>query len=105
LRLCPPDNKASSVVRWSFEIQRALPANIFLTLGYVGSTTSHLDNTVPNFTAPHPSTHTDFNSRRPFQAYVSQGEGNQARLINNIRYLDSYANANYKGLHVQAEKR
>jgi hypothetical protein len=103
--LFPPDNKASSVVQWSFDIQRALPAKIFLTVGYVGSKTSHLDNTVPNFNTPSPSTNTDFNSRRPFQAYVSQGEGNQARLINNIRYLDSYANANYHGLHVQAEKR
>jgi len=101
----PPDNKASSVVQWSFDIQRALPAKVFLTVGYVGSKTSHLDNTVPQFNTPGPSTNTDFNSRRPVQAYVSQGEGNQVRLINNIRYLDSYANANYNALQVQAEKR
>ncbi len=103
--LFPPDNKASSVVQWSFDIQRALPARIFLTVGYVGSKTSHIDNSVPNFNNPDPSPNTDFNSRRPWQAYVSRGEGDQARLLGNIRYLDSYSNGNYHGLQVQAQKR
>jgi len=100
-----PDNKASSVVQWSFDIQRELPSKTFLTVGYVGSKTSHIDNTWPNFNSPQPSTNTDFNSRRPWQAYVSRGEGNQARLLGNIRYLDSFANANYHALQVQAQKR
>lgn len=104
--LMSPDNKASTVVQWSLDIQRALPAKIFLTVGYVGSKTSHLDNTWSNFNQPiSPSSNTDINSRRPYQAYVSQGEGNQVRLLGNIRYLDSFANANYNGLQVQAEKR
>jgi hypothetical protein len=103
--LFPPDNKSSSVVQWSFDVQRALPYKVFLTVGYVGSKTSHIDNTVPNFNSPDPSTNTDFNSRRPFQAYVSQGEGNQPRLLGTIRYLDSYANANYNALQVHAQKR
>jgi hypothetical protein len=36
---------------------------------------------------------------------VSQGEGNQPRLLGTIRYLDSYANANYNALQVHAQKR
>jgi hypothetical protein len=100
-----PDNKASSVVQWSFDVQRSLPYQIFLTAAYVGSQTSHLDNTWANFNAPDPSPNTDINSRRPYQAYVSQGEGNAPRLINNIRYLDSFASANYHSLQVQADKR
>jgi len=100
-----PDNRASSVWQWSFDIQRSLPWNTFLTVAYVGSKTSHLDNTVSNFNAPDPSPNTDINSRRPYQAYISQGEGNQARLLNNIRYLDSFANGFYHGLQVQADKR
>ena len=103
--LFPPDNKYSSVVQWSFDIQRELPAKVFLTVGYVGSKTSHLDASVYNFNSPDPSTNTDINSQRPYQAYVSQGEGNQPHLLNNIRYLDSYANGNYNGLQVSAEKR
>lgn len=100
-----PDNKASSVVQWSFDVQRPLPWNVFLTVGYVGSKTSHLDNTWPNFNQPGPSSNTDINSRRPWQAYISQGEGNQPRLLNQIRYLDSFGNATYHGLHLQVERR
>ncbi len=92
-------------MQWSFDIQRELPSSTILTVGYVGSKTSHIDNTIPNFNSPPPSTNTDFNSRRPWQAYVSRGEGNQARLLGNIRYLDSFANANYNALQVQAQKR
>ena len=100
-----PDNKASSYIQWSLDIQRQLPWSTILTVGYVGSQTTHLDNTVANFNSPDPSPDTDFNSRRPFQAYVSQGEGDIPRLINDIRYLDSHANASYHGLQVQAQKR
>jgi hypothetical protein len=103
--LFPPDNKASSVVQWSLDIQRSLPSNILLTVGYVGSKTSNIDNSVPNFNNPEPSPNTDVQGRRPWQAYVSRGEGEQARLLGNIRYLDSYANGNYHGLQVQAERR
>ncbi|MGH9628692.1 MAG: hypothetical protein ACRD7E_10190, partial [Bryobacteraceae bacterium] len=100
-----PDNKASSYVQWSLDIQRQLPWGTILTVGYVGSQTTHLDNTVPNFNSPDPSPDTDINRRRPYQAYVSAGEGDEPRLLNNIRYLDSHANASYHGLQVQAQKR
>ena len=100
-----PDNKASNYIQWSLDIQRQLPWSTILTVGYVGSQTTHLDNTVPNFNAPDPSPDTDINRRRPYQAYISAGEGNEPRLLNDIRYLDSYANSNYHGLQVQAQKR
>jgi hypothetical protein len=103
--LLPPDNKPSSVWQWSFDIQRELPSKVFLTVGYVGSKTSHIDNTVANFNSPDPSPDSDIHSRRPWQAYVSQGEGNEPRLLGNIRYLDSYANGFYHGLQVSANKR
>jgi len=104
--LFTPDNKASSVVQWSFDLQRELPGATILTVGYVGSKTTHIDNTIPNFNSPAtPSTNTDFNSRRPWQAYVSRGEGDQPRLLGNIRYLDSFANSNYEALQVQFQKR
>ncbi|HEY2980741.1 MAG TPA: TonB-dependent receptor, partial [Anaerolineales bacterium] len=103
--LFPPDNKASTVAQWSFDVQRELPSRVFLTVGYVGSHTVHIDNTVPNFNNPDPSPDTDINARRLWQAYVSRGEGDQARLLGNIRYLDSYSNASYHGLQVSANKR
>jgi hypothetical protein len=100
-----PDNRASSVWQWSFDLQRQLPWSTIITVGYVGSKTSHIDNTVPNFNSPTPSTNTDFNSRRPFQAYISRGEGDTPRLLGNIRYLDSFANSNYHALQTQVQKR
>lgn len=101
----PPDNKPSSVVQWSFDIQRELPSRIFLTVGYVGSKTSNIDNTVPNFNSPDPSPDTDINIRRPWQAYMSPGESTQALPLGTIRYLDSFANGFYHGLQVSANKR
>ena len=101
----PPDNKYSSHVQWSFDIQRSFPWDMYLTIGYVGSKTSHLDNSVGTFNSPDPSPDTDINRRRPYQSYVSQGEGDQVRALGNIRYLDSYANSNYHGLQVGLEKR
>jgi len=71
----------------------------------VGSQTVHIDNTISNFNQPSPSSNTDVNGRRPYQAYISQGEGDTPRLLGTIRYLDSFANANYNGLQVQAQKR
>src|SRR5207247_6475866 len=60
------------VSQWSLDIQRELPFKIFLTVGYVGSQTVHIDNTVSNFNNPDPSPDTDINAHRPRQAYVSQ---------------------------------
>jgi hypothetical protein len=102
--LVPPDNKSPSDVQWSLDIQRQLPWNMVLTVGYVGSKSSHLDNTV-NWNSPDPSPITNINSRRPYPAHVSLGEGNDARPTGNIRYLDSYANGNYHGLQTSFEKR
>jgi hypothetical protein len=100
-----PDNRNSNHVQWSLDIQRALPFNTFLTVGYVGSKTSHLDNNISNFNSPDPSPDTNVNARRPWQAYVSQGEGNVVRGLGEIRYLDSYANGSYHGLQTSVEKR
>lgn len=105
LTLLPPDNKYSSHVQWSFDIQRALPWNVFLTVAYVGSKTSHIDNNWANFNNPDPSPDTNFEARRPYQAFVSQGEGNAVLPLSSIRYLDSYADARYHALQVTAEKR
>jgi TonB-dependent receptor-like protein len=105
LTVLPPDNKSSSHVQWSLDVQRALPWNSQLTVGYVGSKTSHLDASLSNFNSPDPSTDTDFNSRRPWQAYVSEGEGSGARALGTIRYLDSYSNGFYQGLQTSFEKR
>ncbi len=77
----------------------------FLTVSYIGSKTSHLDNNISNFNSPDPATNTDINSRRPWQAYMSVGEGTRPFGLGEIRYLDSYANGSYHGLQTSVEKR
>ena len=54
--LMPPDNRYTNVVQWSFDLQRALPFNTFVTLGYVGSKSNNLDSTIPGFNNANPST-------------------------------------------------
>lgn len=102
--LVPPDNKASNHYQWSLDLQRALPFNTLLTVGYVGSTSRHLDNTI-TFNNPDPAfMNTDVQSRRPYPFHKSQGE-TPTFGTGNIRYLDSYANANYNALQVSYDKR
>ena len=91
--------------QWSFDLQRALPFKTFLTVGYIGSVSSHLDTTIPGYNNAPPSSNTDINSRRPYQAYVSQGEGNTVLPLGTIRYLDSYESSNYHALQAVVEKR
>ncbi len=105
LLLIPYDNRHTNHVQWSLDIQRALPWSTFLTVAYVGSKTSHIDNSIANFNSPDPSPNTDINALRPFQAYVSQGEGNAVLPLGTIRYLDSYADGRYHALQVTVEKR
>jgi hypothetical protein len=115
----PPDNKSSNHWQWSFDIQRNLPWKTVLTVGYVGSKSNHLDNTVtwnnpdPMWSGtpqnPNPLA-TNIQARRPYPFHVSQGENgpNGQPIVfgtGNIRYLDSYANGSYHGLQTNLEKR
>jgi len=55
----PYNNRYTNVYQWSVDIQRALPFNLFLTIGYVGSKSLNLDSTVPGYNdAPPPPTPT-----------------------------------------------
>jgi hypothetical protein len=59
-----PDNPQPSINQWSLDIQRRLPFDIVLTVGYVGNKGSHIDQTV-ELNAPAPSILPNPNSRRP----------------------------------------
>jgi len=102
----PPDTKDGDVWKWSFDVQRELPFNMALTLGYAGSKGSHVGNSIGNFNNAEPSFNTNVQSRRPFQQFYDPATpelGVQA--IGNIRYLDSYGESFYHGLQVKLEKR
>ena len=100
-----PDNFEPRTTQWSFDIQRQLPSNVVLTVGYVGSKGSHIDNTVElNNPDPALSSAGDPQLRRPWQ-YLIDGPGGPQRPLTRIRWLDSGANSWYHGLQVNAEKR
>src|SRR5581483_11132425 len=102
LLMVPPDFKQMTVWQWSFDIQRQLPLQSVLTVGYVGSKSTHIANSIANYNSPQPSSDTGIDARRPIQRYFDSGT---VYDLGTIRYLESYANGNYHGLQVTAEKR
>jgi hypothetical protein len=98
------DNFQPMVNQWSFDIQRRLPWDMALNVGYVGSGTAHLDNTVEQ-NSPDPAFNTatsTLQSRRPYQFINDNGV---VRPLSRIRFLDSGANASYHGLQMTLQKR
>lgn len=98
------DNFQPMVPQWSFDIQRRLPFDMALTVGYVGSKTSHMDNTV-ELNNPDPAFNTatsTVQSRRPIQFINDDGV---LRPLSRVRWLDSGGNAWYQGLQVTLQKR
>jgi hypothetical protein len=100
-----PDHKSSDHWQWSFDIQRELPMNTAITVGYVGSKTTHVPNSIGNFNAAPPSTDTNFQRRRPYQRFYDPLTSNDVQDLGGIRYLDSFANGFYHGLQATVEKR
>jgi hypothetical protein len=102
----PPNTKDGDVWKWSFDIQRELPSQFALTVGYAGSKGSHVGNSIANFNSPDPSPNTNTQSRRPFQSVYDPATpqlGVQA--IGNIRYIDSYGESFYHGMQAKIDKR
>src|SRR5262249_53891142 len=101
-----PNNYQPQVYQWSFGIQRQLPLQSVLDVGYVGSKGIHIDNTV-ELNNPDPglsSLATTPQQRRPYQ-FVTDGFGGPVRPISRIRWLDAGANSWYQGLQVNWQKR
>ncbi|HLJ13580.1 MAG TPA: carboxypeptidase regulatory-like domain-containing protein [Bryobacteraceae bacterium] len=101
-----PDNFEPRVIQWSFGIQRQLPGDSLLDVGYVGSKGVHIDNTV-ELNNPDPglsSLPTTPQQRRPWQSVID-GDGGPIRPLSRIRWLDSGANSWYHGLQVNYQKR
>ncbi|MBN8729188.1 MAG: TonB-dependent receptor [Acidobacteria bacterium] len=98
------DNYQPYVAQWSFDLQRRLPWATTLSVGYVGSKTTHLDNTVeinnPDPFIPVNAADT-VQSRRPFPFVIDDGV---RRPLTRTRFLDSGGNSWYQGLQVSLRK-
>ncbi len=98
------DNFQPVVYQWSLDVQRRLFGGMVLSVGYVGSKTSHLDNTV-EYNSPDPAFNTatsTLQSRRPVPFVVDNGI---TRPLSRLRWLDSGGNAWYQGLQFNLQKR
>jgi hypothetical protein len=98
-----PDNNQPYVSQWSLDVQRRLPFNTVVSVGYVGNKGTHIDNTV-ELNAPPPAVGGNPNSLRPIQSFVD-GPGGPVRPLNRLRWLTSDANSWYHSLQVNAQKR
>ncbi len=98
-----PDNPQPSVAQWSLDVQRRLPFDIVLSVGYVGNKGTHIDQTV-ELNAPAPSILPNPNSRRPIP-FFADGVNGPTRALNRLRWLTSDGNSWYHALQVNAQKR
>jgi hypothetical protein len=100
------DRRDRDVWQWSFDIQRELPGSIAMTVGYVGSKTTHSANGFESVNAAPPSPDTNFGARRPYQFFYDPATpelGIQA--LGRIAPFDASANQHYHGLQSRFEKR
>lgn len=98
------DNFQPRVHQWSFDVQQQFFWGMTLNVGYVGSRTTQLDNTV-ELNSPDPAFNTassTLQSRRPYQFINDNGI---IRPVTRIRFLDSGGNAWYQGLQMTLQKR
>ena len=101
-----PDRQERDVWQWSFDLQRELPGQMALTIGYVGSKTSHSANSYENFNGALPSPNTNFQSRRPIQQFFDPSQPEKGiQTLGRIFAFDSYSNQHYHGLQTKLEKR
>jgi hypothetical protein len=106
VRMFQQDRKDRDVWQWSFDIQRELPGAIALTVGYVGSKTTHSANGWESLNAAPPSPDTNFGARRPYtQFYDPATPELGVQALGRIAPFDASANQHYHGLQTRLEKR
>ncbi len=97
-----PDNFQPYTSQWSLDVQRRLPFDTVLAVGYVGNKGTHVDNTV-QLNSPLPAVGGNPNDRRPILSFVD-GPGGPTRRLNSLRWLDSGGNSWYHAMQVTAQK-
>lgn len=90
--------------QWTMELEKSYGQNFVTGIAYVGSASSHLDQTVPNANNPHPGLG-PVQARRPNPFYVDSLDPNHLLPLGTVRSLESWINANYNALQARAEKR
>jgi hypothetical protein len=102
----PTDYNDGSVWKWSLDVQRELPFQSSLTVGYAGSKGYHVGNSVGNYNDPAtPSVAFRQDNRRRTEFFDPAAPERGVQALGNIRYIDSYGESFYHGLQVKYDKR
>jgi len=95
-----------AVTKWSFDIQRELPFETSLTIGYVGSHGTNTGNSFGSFNTPQPSSDTNIQPRRPYPFFYDPAVPELGvQGLATIRYLDSFGSSFHQGLQLKLDKR
>jgi hypothetical protein len=104
--MVPPDARHGAVYKWSFDIQRELPWDTSLTIGYVGSHGTNAGNSHGNYNTPQPSTDTNIQPRRPYpRIYDPATPELGIQGLATIRLLDSFGSTFHQGMQLKFDKR
>ena len=98
------DNFQPQVHQWSLDLQRRLFGGMVLNVGYVGSKTLHLDQTVERNT-PDPAFNTATSSIQSRRPYPFINDSGVLRPLTRLRFFDSGGNAWYQGLQLSLQRR
>lgn len=102
----PPDYKDGQVWKWSFDVQRELPSNMVLSVGYAGSKGANVGNSVINWNDPVRPAQTFLQSNRPYPSFYDPATPNLGiQATGRIRYIDSFGESFYHGLQTTLNKR
>jgi hypothetical protein len=90
--------------QWTMELEKSFGQNFVTGLAYVGSASTHLDQSVANSNNPDPGLG-PVQARRPNPFYVDSLNPGVLLPLATVRRLESWVNANYNALQARAEKR
>jgi hypothetical protein len=102
----PPDYKDGQVWKWSFDVQRQLPGEMALMLGYSGNKGANVGNSVINWNDPVRPVATFQQSLRPYPEFFDPARPDLGvQNTGRIRYIDSFGESFYHGFQAKLDKR
>ncbi len=102
----PPDYKDGYVWKWSFDIQRELPFQTALTVGYAGSKGTNIGNSVLNLNDPVTLSNAAQQANRRYPEFYDPALPDLGvQGVGRIRYIDSFGESFYHGMQVRLDKR
>ena len=102
----PPDYKDGQVWKWSLDVQRELPGNMAMMVGYSGNKGANVGNSVINWNDPVRPVPVFQQSLRPYPEFFDPARPDLGvQNTGRIRYIDSFGESFYHGLQVKLDKR